>query len=204
MNSLARIDLKIIASLVAESSRVLDIGSDNGDLLALLRKERNATGVGIELSQEGVAACLARGLNVIQGDAETELQDYPDAAFDYVVLSHTLQAMVKPAEVIEQMLRIGNAAIVSFPNFSFWRVRFYLLLWGRMPVSSLLPHNWFDTPNIHFCTIRDFVILTKERGWVIKRFVPLSRTKQRRLRGLSFSNWFAQQAIFVLQSKDKF
>jgi methionine biosynthesis protein MetW len=197
-----RIDLEIIASLVAESSRVLDVGSGDGDLLALLEEKRNVRGCGIELSQEGVSRGVARGLNVIKGDAETELQNYPDGAFDYVILSQTIQAMHKPAEGIGQMLRIGKRAIVSFPNFGFWRIRFYLFFYGQMPVSSLLPYRWYDTPNLHLCTIEDFLGLVKDSNITTSHFLALSATRQRKwLRPNALANWLAQQAIFVLESK---
>lgn len=198
-----RIDLEIIASLVAEGSRVLDIGSDNGDLLALLEEERNVRGCGIEISQEGVSRSVARGLNVIKGDAETELQNYPDGAFDYVILSQTIQAMHRPAEIIEQMLRIGKQAIVSLPNFGYLPIRFYLFFYGRMPVSSLLPNNWYNTPNIHLCTIKDFLSLTKEMDITLSHFLALSGMRQRKWLPYAFANLLAKQAIFVLKSNKK-
>ncbi len=199
-----RIDLEIIAAQVKRGSRVLDIGCGNGALLALLEEKRNVRGCGIELSSNGVSACVARGLNVIKGDAETELQTYPDKAFDYVILSHTIQAMHQPAAVLEQMLRVGEAAIISLPNFGFWRVRFYLLFYGRMPLSSLLPYSWHDSPNIHLCTIKDFILLVKEMNLNIVRFLPLSETRIKKwLRFISLANWLAPQAIFVLESKER-
>ena len=201
---LKRIDLEIIASMVKEGSRVLDIGCGDGALLALMEETRAVRGCGIELSVHGVNACVARGLNVIKGDAETELQNYPDYAFDYVILSQTIQAMHRPAEIIEQMLRIGKAVIVSLPNFGFWRIRFYLLFYGRMPLSSLLPYSWHDSPNLHLCTIKDFVLLTQEMELSISNFLALSETRAKKwLRPNSIANWFAPQAIFVLESKQK-
>ena len=149
-------------SMVEPGSRVLDVGCGDGALLALLRDRRGVDGRGIELSREGVSDCLAKGLPVIQGDADTDLADYPDDAFDYVILSQTIQATRQPRVVLEHLLRIGRRAIVSFPNFGHWRVRFELALRGRMPVTENLPYSWYDTPNIHFCTIRDFVELCRD------------------------------------------
>src|SRR5690606_38989313 len=137
-------------------SRVLDVGCGDGELLDFLVRERGADARGIEISQRGVNACVARGLSVIQGDADTDLRDYPPKAFDYVTLSQTLQATRRPREVLEHLLRIGDRAIVSFPNFAAWRVRFKFFLSGRMPNTGLLDKPWYSTPNIHFCTIRDF------------------------------------------------
>jgi len=199
-----RIDLETIASLVQAQSRVLDIGCGDGALLALMEKKQHIRGFGIELSQEGVNACVARGLNVVKGDAETDLSDYPDGAFDYVILSQTIQAMRHPDEIIAQMLRIGKFAIVSLPNFGFWRVRFYLLFYGRMPRASLLPYEWHDTPNIHLCTITDFMVLVKQMGLTINHFLALSVDKRLSWLGANgWANWFAQQAIFVLENPVK-
>src|SRR6188508_1668231 len=153
----ARVDLLLVADMVAPGSKVLDIGAGDGELLRILGEQRGVDGRGIELSREGVNECVAKGLAVIQGDADTDLADYPDDVFDYVVLSQTLQATRQPKVVLEHMLRIGRRAIVSFPNFGHWRVRWELGVRGRMPVTDNLPHSWYDTPNIHFCTMRDFV-----------------------------------------------
>src|SRR6187402_2604485 len=148
-------DHLLIAEMVERGSRVLDVGCGDGDLLRLL-ETRGVDGRGIELSREGVNRSVAKGLAVIQGDADTDLVDYPDDAFDYVILSQTLQATRQPREVLENMLRIGRRAIISFPNFGHWRIRLQLLLHGQMPVTDNLPDSWYDSPNIHFCTIKDF------------------------------------------------
>ena len=151
-----RVDHVVISRMVETNSRVLDVGCGDGALLEMLIETRQIDGRGIEIRQENVNRCVARGLSVIQGDANFDLRDYPDGAFDHVILSQTVQAMQQPREVLEQLLRIGRCAIVSFPNFGHWRVRAYLALLGRMPVTGALPDTWFDTDNIHLCTIRDF------------------------------------------------
>src|SRR5436853_3151211 len=159
-----RRDLRLIADMIEPESRVLDIGCGDGALLAYLAREKGVDARGMELSQAGVNACVRHGLSVIQGDADRDLDAFPDGAFDIVVLSQTLQATRQPRHVLEALLRIGKRAIVSFPNFGYWRVRLSLFWRGRMPVTDLLSHTWYDTPNIHFCTIRDFVALCDETG----------------------------------------
>lgn len=157
-----RADHRLVASMVQAKSRVLDVGCGDGALLDFLALQKGVDARGIELSRDGVAACVAKGLAVIQGDADTDLFDYPDDCFDFVILSQTLQATRQPRAVLEQMLRIGRNAIVSFPNFGHWRIRMHLLIDGRMPMTKNLPESWYATPNIHFCTIRDFVALAEE------------------------------------------
>src|SRR5262252_8204118 len=155
----ARVDLVLVAQMVDYGAKVLDVGCGDGELLRLLSETRGVDGRGIELSREGVNECVAKGLAVIQGDADTDLGDYPDDAFDYVILSQTLQATRHPRIVLEHMLRIGRRAIVSFPNFGHWQVRLQLLFAGHMPRTDILPFSWYDTPNIHHCTIKDFRLL---------------------------------------------
>jgi len=195
-----RQDLRLIAEMIEPGSRVLDIGCGDGALLAYLARRKSVDGRGIELSQSGVNACVGHGLSVIQGDADRDLQAYPNAAFDVVVLSQTLQATHRPRRVVEELVRIGRRAIVSFPNFGFWRIRLRLLLTGRMPVSHCLAHPWYETPNIHLCTIRDFVALCDGIGVRVDRSVTLDRHGQPYSldpRG-SLANFLAEQGIFVL------
>jgi methionine biosynthesis protein MetW len=195
-----RRDLKVIADMIEPSARVLDIGCGDGALLGYLASEKGVDARGVELSQSGVNACVTQGLSVIQGDADSDLEAYPAAAFDVVVLSQTLQATRQPRRVLETLMRIGKRAIVSFPNFGYWRVRLSLMTRGRMPVTSLLDHHWYDSPNIHLCTIRDFVALCDELGVRIEKSVTLDRYGRPFAldpRG-SLANLLSEQGVFVL------
>jgi methionine biosynthesis protein MetW len=200
-----RQDLRLIADMIEPRARVLDIGCGDGALLAYLARHKGVDGRGIELSQSGVNACVGHGLSVIQGDADRDLDAYPTGAFDVVVLSQTLQATREPRRVIEALVRIGRRAIVSFPNFGFWRVRLKLLTSGRMPMSGLLPNPWYETPNIHLCTICDFVSLCREIDVKFERSVALDRLG----RPLGFAargrlaNLFAEQGMFVLSGRTR-
>jgi methionine biosynthesis protein MetW len=195
-----RADLKLIADLVAPGSRVLDIGCGEGELLADLTRTKSVDGRGMELSQAGVNACVRRGLSVIQGDADNDLEAYPTGAFDYAILSQTLQATRQPRQVLESLARIGRRAIVSFPNFAFWHIRLALLTKGRMPQSALLSYPWYDTPNIHLCTIRDFLALAEELGIMIEQARMLDQHgRPYRLPATSWrANWLAAQGVFLL------
>lgn len=196
-----RVDLQLIADMIEPGSRVLDIGCGNGSLLAYLGREKQVDARGIEISTDGVQACVSAGLSVVQGDVETDLKNYPDGAFDYVILSQTLQAMMNPKAMLEQMTRIGKHVIVSVPNFAYWRLRLFIMFKGRMPVSENLPHEWYDTPNIHFCTVRDFVKLADEMGLTIERSLFLDAAGESRTIGnsVSMANWFGEQAVFLLK-----
>ena len=195
-----RRDLVLVADMIEPRSRVLDVGCEDGVLLAYLDREREVDGRGIELSMDGVNACVAAGLSVIQGDADTDLKNYPDNGFDYVILSQTLQATRAPREVLRHLVRIGRSAIVSFPNFGYWRVRWQLAARGRMPVSPTLPHEWYETPNIHLCTIRDFVGLCDALGIAIRRAIALDGAGRAHsvVRGTRLANLLGEQAVFLL------
>jgi len=200
-----RRDLRLIADMIAPGLRVLDIGCGDGALLAHLARAKSADARGIELSQSGVNSCVRHGLSVIQGDADRDLEAFPDHAFDVVVLSQTLQATRRPRQVLEELLRIGKRAIVSFPNFGYWRVRFALLLRGRMPVTDVLDNSWYDTPNIHLCTIRDFVAVCDEIGAGIEESLTLDRHGRPFAldpRGF-LANLLAEQGVFVLSGQRK-
>lgn len=196
-----RVDLLVIADLIESGARVLDIGCGDGALLHYLAHNKDVDGRGIEISQAGVNACVRQGLSVVQGDADTDLRDYPDKAFDYVVLSQTLQATHSPREVLAELVRIGRHAIVSFPNFAYWRIRWQLLASGRMPETEALAAPWYETPNIHFCTIRDFVILCRDMGLRIEQRSFLThegKTGRFRSTGL-WANFLGEQGLFVLR-----
>jgi methionine biosynthesis protein MetW len=197
-------DLRLIAEMVAPGSRVLDIGCGDGALLAHLARAKQVDGRGMELSQSGVNACVSHGLPVIQGDADGDLDTYPSDAFDYAILSQTLQATRNPRLVIGNLVRIGRRAIVSFPNFGHWRIRAHLLFNGRMPITALLNHAWYDTPNIHFCTIKDFVALCTELGITIERSLTLDHAGRPFAldAGGGLANLLAEQGLFLLRRRD--
>ena len=195
----SRVDLLLIAEMVSPRSRVLDIGCGDGTLLRILSDKRGVDGRGIELSQAGVNQCVAQGLSVIQGDADTDLIHYPNSAFDYAILSRTIQATRNPRHVLEQLLRIGERVVVSFPNFGHWRVRLQLMLGGRMPQTDTLPETWYNTPNIHLCTIKDFLALCEDMGANVERVVALNAYGTKLVSmPLSTQNLFGEQAVFLL------
>ncbi len=196
-----RPDLQAIADMVEPGSSLLDIGCGEGDLLAWLQANKNVSGRGIELKPAGVSRCIGRGLSVIQGDAEADLPYYPNQAYDYVVLGQTLQTLRDPKGVLEQLVRIARHAIVSVPNFGHWKNRLFLAFRGRMPVTKTLSYQWYDTPNIHFCTITDFIALCEQLGltvekrlYVTHQGVPTNFNHQR-----LFANFFGEQGIFMIK-----
>lgn len=195
-----RVDLQHVADLVAPKSRLLDVGCGDGALLAYLKLFKQVDGRGLELAMSKVRVAVSHGLPVIQGNLETDLADYPAGAFDYVVLSQTLQATHNPRTVLTELLRVGRRAIVSFPNFGYWRVRLSLLFGGRMPVTGTLSNPWFDTPNIHLCTISDFVDLARTMNIRIEQSYALDDMGRRRgfAATAGRANLFSEQALFVL------
>ena len=197
----SRIDLQLIADRVATGSKVLDIGCGDGALLELLVNDRQVDARGLELSQKGVNACVARGLSVVQGDADTDLSYYPDNGFDTVILSQTLQATQRPHDVLREMARIGERLIVSIPNFGHWRVRLDLLINGRMPVTGALAASWYETANIHLCTLSDFTGLCDVLGLQVESCITLTGGKAKTLTGAPSGrhNMTAEQGVFILK-----
>jgi len=193
--TILRPDLAIIAANVSPRSRVLDVGCGDGALMAALAADKGCNVHGMEIDAENVADCVAKGLSVIQGDADRDLAFYPDASFDYAILSQTLQTTMRPAAVLEELLRVGKRAVVSFPNFAHWRVRLSLLWNGRMPVTRLLPVAWYETANIHHLTVSDFRALVDERGIRVEQAWFLARDHEI---GAVAANLRAEHAVFLL------
>jgi len=201
MTAALRPDLAAIAEMIPKGARVLDVGCGDGALLEVLSTTKGVDGRGIELSQQNVNACVARGLPVMQGDADTDLGEYPSGAFDVAILSQTIQATRNPKEVLGHLLRIGRRTVISLPNFGHWRVRASLLVNGRMPRTRALTFHWYDTPNIHLCTIADFVELAREMGAKIESALALDDNgRTRSMRAESWGpNILADGAIFLLK-----
>jgi len=200
---LERADLQQIAYMIEKETRVLDVGSGDGSLLYYLKHAKNIDGRGIEIQQNKVAAALSKGVAVIQGDAEQELPEYPEKSFDYVVLSRTLPATHNPVKMIKQMLRIGKRGILSMPNFGYWRVRMHLLVKGTMPITTALEQNWYDTDNIHLCTIRDFLKLAKKLNIKIEKSYAITNNKVTSFVGDSFlANLLAEEVIFMFKHNE--
>ena len=201
LRDISNISHQHIAEIVPQGATILDIGCDDGTLMHLLETTKNVDARGVELLQEQVNKCVARGLTVVQGDADFDLAQYPDKAFDFVIMSQVVQATRDPKAVLEQLLRIGERAIVSFPNFAHWRVRQHLMLKGQMPVTSKLPFSWYDTPNIHFCTIVDFLSLCAKLNAEVEELIVLKSNGNliQKSAPLAWKNWAGEQALVVLK-----
>lgn len=193
------LNYSLIEEMIEPKSKVLDLGCGNGYLLKLLKDKKNIKGNGIEIAQNEVIQCLEKGLSVIQGDIDEGLKQFADKSYDYVILNQTLQSTYNPDYVLEEMLRVGKKCIVSFPNFAYWRVRLYYLLKGNMPKSKVLPFEWYNTPNIHLLTIKDFFEFAQKRNINILQGIYTTRANKRTSAQYKFfSNFFAEEAIFVI------
>lgn len=191
------LNYSIILNMIEQNATVLDLGCGDGTLLKLL-KDKGVNARGIDINQDNVVKCLEKGLSVFQGDIDEGLQEYPDKSYDYVVLNQTLQSTEKPDYVMQEMLRVGKKIVVSFPNFAYWRIRFYLLFHGRMPKSNILPFEWYDTPNIHLLTIKDFYSFVKKYGLKVEQKLSMTRAKVRNsLFHKMFDNLFTEEVIFL-------
>ena len=194
-------EFQIISDLIENNTRVLDVGCGDGELMEYLLKNRTKNIRGLEISKENVQNCLSKGLTVIEGDAENDLKQFPDLSFDYVILSQTLQAFLNPEIVIKELLRVGKRAIVTIPNFEHWKVRIDLLIKGTMPVTKSLPNEWFNTPNLHMCTIQDFYNFCKKRNIKIYKSLSLNGEKISNISisNLKFKNLISELGIFLLE-----
>jgi len=193
-------EFRVIANLLANNTRVLDVGCGDGSLMNLLVKEKNIEVRGLELEKQNVQECIYKGLPVIQGNAETELNQFPNQSFDYVVLSQTLQAFYNPDKVLRELLRIGKSVIVSIPNFGYWKVRTSLLFFGKMPMTKTLPNSWYNTPNLHMCTIKDLFNYCEEQNIKIKKVIGVNENKTSLIKesNLEIKNFFSKLGIFLL------
>jgi methionine biosynthesis protein MetW len=196
-----KLEFKIIADLIEKNTRVLDVGCGDGTLMEFLRDNKKIDVRGIEISQNNVQKCIGKGLTVIEGDAEKDLSQFPDASFDFVILSQTLQAFLNPEKVISELLRVGKKAIVTIPNFGYWKVRLHLLIKGTMPITRTLPDEWFNTPNIHMCTIKDFFNFCYSRKINLYKSIALQNLKSSEINksNLKFKNLSAVLGIFLIE-----
>jgi len=193
-------EFKVIADLLPNDTRVLDVGCGDGSLMNLLVKEKNIEVRGLELEKQNVQECIYKGLTVIQGNAETELYQFPDQSFDYVVLSQTLQAFYNPDKVLKELLRIGKSVIVSIPNFGYWKVRTSLLFFGKMPMTNTLPDSWYNTPNLHLCTIKDLFNYCADQNIKIQKVIGVNEDKISLIKNsnLEIKNFFSKLGIFLI------
>jgi len=200
-----KLEYKIITDIIEENKRVLDVGCNDGTLIEYLKKNKDVDIRGIEISKEKVQICIAKGLTVIEGNAEFDLKQFPDNSFDYVILGQTLQAFVNPEKVIKELLRVGKKAIITIPNFGHWKVRLNLLFTGKMPVTKTLPNDWYNTPNIHMCTLKDFVNFSKIIKFEIFKSLALTNKNISIINNfnLSFKNLFAELGIFLIEKSNE-
>ena len=194
-------EYKIITNLIEENTRVLDVGCNDGTLMEFLKRNKNIDIRGIEISKDQVQTCIAKGLTVIEGNAEFDLKQFPNNSFDYVILSQTLQAFRNTEIVTKELLRVGKKAIVTIPNFGHWKVRINLLTKGTMPVTKTLPNNWYNTPNLHMCTIKDFVKFSKIMDFKIFKSLALINKNVSNINNsnLFLKNLFAELGIFLIE-----
>ena len=194
-------EFKVIADLIEKDKKVLDVGCADGILMKFLKDNKNANIRGLEISKEKVQECIAKGLTVIEGNAEKDLKQFPDKSFDYVVLSQTLQAFLNPELVLNELLRVGKKAIITIPNFGYWKVRLHLLLKGTMPITKTLPDEWYNTPNLHMCTIKDFVHFVNSRNIKIFKSIALNKLNASLInkRNLGIKNLSADLGIFLIE-----
>ena len=198
-------EYKIISDIISKNSRVLDVGCDDGILMEFLKQNKNVDIRGIEISKEKVQTCISKGLTVIEGNAEFDLKQFPNKSFDYVVLGQTLQAFINPEIVIKELLRVGKKAIVTIPNFGHWKVRLNLLIKGTMPVTKTLPNEWYNTPNIHMCTIKDFFKFSKIINFKIFKSLALINKNVSTIKdsNLFTKNLFSELGIFLIEESDE-
>ena len=196
-------DFKIIADLIPAKSSVIDVGCNDGSLLEFLKEEKDIDGRGMEIDQQKVQLCLSKGISVIEGDADLDLYDYPDNLFDYSILTYTLQATKSPKNVLSELVRISSKAIISFPNFGHWKIATSLLIKRKMPISEKLSYSWHETPNLHFCTINDFIDLCEEAGIRIEKQANLKTNKLNEFYGKNLLNSYFNEVGLFLVSKIK-
>ena len=193
-------EFKVIAELLPSNVRVLDVGCGDGSLMTHLIEEKNIEARGLELKKENITKCIYKGLPVIEGNAETELHQFPDQSFDFVILSQTLQAFYNPEKVLQDLLRIGKSVIISIPNFGYWKVRASLLFFGKMPITKTLPNSWYNTPNLHMCAIKDLFHFCAEKNIKIKRAIGINEDKTSEIKkgNLEIKNFFSKLGIFLI------